>query len=529
MQSSLSIILKKVDYFQYFFGILYLFRETNRIYMEYQLLLWAVMSHMEKRIRSELDYLELEKATGYSIAHIRDVFASLTKYSLVKYMLLRKIENAAFDIVHTDKKLQEIWPLYGFKNADTFTRAFRRVTGVNPGKFKKAGITVGRRKLYTGSFGVGFQDDRILLGMQVRDSRKETGIMSNEIVRREKNIIYNVPKVGYGIHGVTPLPICLKACTDFLGGDISYAYIMAASGAAFRFAWNEKFWDGGNVGVEHAYDSTERIYEAGLGCVSGAYSMLSRNSRSTKEEFRNFVMANIDKGNPVIALGIIGPPEAGIVTGYREYGDTLLGWNFFQDIPDFGGNYEKDENGYYISNDWWENNDTRLMMVLGDLKKEKYGLKRVLGNAITALNGRTVSGMAKGIAAYDAWKKAILDEKEFPEGITMPNLAERLMCQGDAMDCLADGRKCAVLYFQSIIDDYPEHKDMIQTLISQYKISCKTAHSMFEIFGGYERGEKEMLLLKKKSVRQQIVGLIDKAKKADIKALGVMRELHSQL
>ena len=54
-----------------------------------------------------------------------------------------------------------------------------------------------------------------------------------------------------------------------------------------------------------------------------------------KSEFISFIKAKIDSGFPCIALGIIGPPEACIITGYRNNGDVLLGWNFFQDNPEY--------------------------------------------------------------------------------------------------------------------------------------------------------------------------------------------------
>lgn len=48
-----------------------------------------------------------------------------------------------------------------------------------------------------------------------------------------------------------------------------------------------------------------------------------------KAEFIDFIKKQIDKGYPCIALGIIGPPEACILTGYKDNGNILLRWNFF--------------------------------------------------------------------------------------------------------------------------------------------------------------------------------------------------------
>ena len=47
-------------------------------------------------------------------------------------------------------------------------------------------------------------------------------------------ILYNVPKVAYGIDGCTPFPLCIESCAKYLNVPISYAQAMVESGAAFR-------------------------------------------------------------------------------------------------------------------------------------------------------------------------------------------------------------------------------------------------------------------------------------------------------
>ena len=49
-------------------------------------------------------------------------------------------------------------------------------------------------------------------------------------------------------------PICVKAVSEYLGDDVSYAYIMAATGAAFRLVWNREMWDLSNVDIYHPDD-----------------------------------------------------------------------------------------------------------------------------------------------------------------------------------------------------------------------------------------------------------------------------------
>jgi len=116
---------------------------------------------VENRLKTDIQYAELEKETGFSLAHVRDVFARKTGKSLSAYILERKISNTAFEIAHTKNTLTVVSEKYGFSNPDTFTRAFRRVTGLTPSEFRKKKISVGRIKLCAGVYGVGFTPGEI--------------------------------------------------------------------------------------------------------------------------------------------------------------------------------------------------------------------------------------------------------------------------------------------------------------------------------------------------------------------------------
>ena len=129
--------------------------------MDYITVICSVIIYVENRLKTDISYKELEKETGYSIAHIRDVFVKKVERPLSKYILERKISNVAFEISHTKETLLTIAEKYGFKNPDTFTRAFRRITGLTPSEFRKNKITIGRIKLCVGVYGVGFTANEI--------------------------------------------------------------------------------------------------------------------------------------------------------------------------------------------------------------------------------------------------------------------------------------------------------------------------------------------------------------------------------
>lgn len=129
--------------------------------MDYYLTIWSVVVFVENRLQSDIDYTELERATGFSLAHIRDVFAKHTGKSLSRYILSRKIANAAFEIIHSEQNILDIAMKYGISNPDTFTRAFKRITALTPQEFRKRRCPVGRIKLCAGVYGVGILKQNI--------------------------------------------------------------------------------------------------------------------------------------------------------------------------------------------------------------------------------------------------------------------------------------------------------------------------------------------------------------------------------
>ena len=123
--------------------------------MDHYFTVWSVIVFVENRVQDKIDYAELEKATGFSLAHIRDVFAKMTGTTLSRYILSRKIANAAFEILHNHHSILYVATKYGFTNHDTFTRAFKRITGLTPSEFRKKRPPVRRIMLCAGMYGIG--------------------------------------------------------------------------------------------------------------------------------------------------------------------------------------------------------------------------------------------------------------------------------------------------------------------------------------------------------------------------------------
>jgi len=380
-----------------------------------------------------------------------------------------------------------------------------------------------------------------------KEINKETKKEINKAINSEdKNsiVLYGVSKVEYGAEGCTPYPMCLKSCANYLGQDVERDFTMVSTGAAFRLNWDTTSWNGGNVDVIHTFDNPETIYRLGVEALGREFNMITRNNKScdvkfgstynsdTKADFIEFIKNQIDKGHPCIALGIIGPAEACIITGYKENGNILLGWNFFQDAIEFAAGIKIDESGYFMSDQWWENNDTAAVISMGEKNKSLISNKKIIDNAIKVMTGRndikSGKSFAKGISAYDSWKRAILNEADFSVTV-LPVLAERLMCHGDAMDCLADGRNNGAIFMKKLSEEWKEQSNVCHSIENQFLKVTENIWKMAEVLGGYERNEKQMINFAKTEVRKQLAVLIEECKIADSKALEGLIQLSKSI
>ncbi|HEY3289928.1 MAG TPA: hypothetical protein VGK87_07370, partial [Anaerolineae bacterium] len=231
---------------------------------------------------------------------------------------------------------------------------------------------------------------------------------------------------------------------QFRGEPCDYDLLMGASGAAFRRLYNRD--DGGNIDLKYLHPEPMRRAAAVLN-----YDLheipLDRALMVTA------IKENIAMSRPVIGFGIIGPPEASIITGYDDGGDTLVGWSCFQ-------NDEKHEpfciepSGYSRRSPWFEmmqhGKNQPGLVVVGD-KKDSPGpsrrdiLKSTLAVAVnlerTTLRAELPDHIC-GLAAAEAWAAALEVDADFP--LDNPQaLGWRVMIHGDQCTMLEERRNAA--------------------------------------------------------------------------------------
>lgn len=481
--------------------------------MSYPSSVKATICYIEAHIKDEkFDFNELETRIRFSKAYIREIFIKNTGCTLAKYVRTRKVKCSTYELLYTRMTILEIAYLYGFSNPETYTRAFHKIIGMTPSKFRHIRPVIGREQLTVGVYGIGLLTDQ--------ERRSDIFMDKNVYKSNESTVLYGVPKIAYGVYGgYTPYPICLKACCEYLGEDLDYSFTMVSTAAAFRLVWNKECWDLSNVDIFHTLEETNAIYGIGANALGREFSFLCREENTTKQEVIDFIKKHIDEGYPCIALGIIGPPEPCIITGYRKHGEELLGWNFFQNDPEFAANIEIDESGYFICNNWWENTDTHAVMCMGAVQGEKISSTKILSTAVSVLTGREEYGYCKGIKAYDAWKNALLKKKDFAVTDNLFVLFEKMLCQLDAMSCITDGRANAAAYFKILAENHLDKKETFINIADLFTRCVEVIENMRKLFGDDSNMEGMLEKLATEHVRNDVCKLIDDAKELDRKAL----------
>lgn len=367
-------------------------------------------------------------------------------------------------------------------------------------------------------------------------------------------LLEEVPRVHFydgGTHAPEsePFSSCLRACLEFMGDDRgytkisvggspwelskTYVYIMGTSGAAFRLTWNSKRWDLANTSINvMASDPLEPIHRA-FEAVGRAYEAVGnrRNKFMGHEEtdffsvheeydyFRPRIVESIgDRRRPVLAFGVIGPPECCVITGYDEHGEVIMGWNFFQDFPELNAGVQFEPSGMFRKRDWFP--DTLGLIIIGEEQEkppQREIYREALKWALEIAHTPKVHDYHSGLAAYTAWAQALLQDDAFPPD-DMAVLREHHMVHNGGLGALAEARWYASLFLNELAEHEPIMADHLSAAADCYQAQHDLMWEIWNLMGGNDFSDDRVRQLAEPAVRQQIAPLILRARDKEAEA-----------
>ena len=482
--------------------------------MDNTILINAIIRFVESYIKENINYSDLEKTVGMSYRYLREEFRNYTKMPLKQYINTRKIANIIFEMETTDKPLLTLATDYGFDAYDTFTRCFKREISITPQQYKKENRRTVERKLIGMGTYAPVVTDMQMPKLQFSD------------LQEDSYILYGVPKVEFSNGKCTPFPACLESMLSYIGQrkNHSYTWLMATSGVAFRFCWNAGKWDMSNSNImnitpQNPWEPYERAYQA-----AGWKCNIIEKNNLTKEIFTTYIVNNINKGNPVIALGVVGPPEACIITGYNENGAGLFGWSYFQDNPEFSANAEIEKSGYFLCSKWWDNPETTAIITLGE-RTSIPKLREILHHIYSILTMQSAGIYQAGQNAYQSWANDISNDIAFRGSSITPILLNRFFCQADAETMIGEGRYWGAQFFRQLGEEQTHIADLCFQAADLLTETARYAQQMTAIRQGDKQTEEAIEMLCKPETRKEIVSLIKKAKETEKRATTIISNL----
>jgi len=246
------------------------------------------------------------------------------------------------------------------------------------------------------------------------------------------------------------------------------------------------------------------------------YEMIIRTEGQNHEEiFRTKIIESIEKKRPVIAYGIIGPPDEGIVTGYDKNGQILVGRSYFHDSS----------KGYYEKDDWYES--CLGLILIGNKKKSPHKSDiylEALKWAVLLANTPDLKELANnnrhlGFAAFDVWIDALKNDAYFPKD----NVNElTLACQihsNVTLSGLLDSRRAGVGFLKGMADDIEAGKNDILKAIIAYEEEIVVLTKGMKLVPFSWQSEEKRRQIADPTLRSNLADLILKAKEKEIQAV----------
>jgi hypothetical protein len=256
----------------------------------------------------------------------------------------------------------------------------------------------------------------------------------------ERIVLANVPRINMYEGGPrcpedVGFPSAMRAVLEYLGEDVgcdhcrpqgrkwnmhcSYAYFIGITGYGAMMTWAGP--DLYTFSLDHLPGDPREPYRAAFEAVG--YGVEFVDKAAGEALYRQKIIESIQKGRPVISFGIVGPPEAVLITGYDQGGDILTGWSMFQGEPVFNTGLEfepagPDGKAYFRKQGWFETaGDLIIVGEAGGMPDQGKVFEHSLARALEVMrtpevsrNGYTVP---TGTAAFNAWVEYLVRDENF--------------------------------------------------------------------------------------------------------------------
>ena len=373
---------------------------------------------------------------------------------------------------------------------------------------------------------------------QPQPGKKDSEVnQPDTVVTHSRRVLKEVPRVGFypDMRQHEPerspedliFPSCMRAVMEYLGHpEYDYIHFVGVTGAGFFLNWKEG-WHGDNVAIYYMASVAEhtRLFHYAFdatGYPNVCVSLKGENAIS-EDEAKQRIIGSIDAGVPVLAHGVVGPPETCIIAGYDEAGDVLIGWSFFQAHDDQIQRIEFEPNGMFRKRNWYKETwDLQLFGARGAPTAPREVRRQSLEWAVKVVRTPgTWGGRHNGLAAYDAWAEHLLRDQDITLDGAMPEGSNEtpFYVHDDAVGTVAESRHYVSKYLIRLAQAEPKMRAYLLKAAECYSREHDLMWEVWNCCGGNGRSRKHIERFADTATRRRIVELVHEAKREDEKAI----------
>jgi AraC family transcriptional regulator len=102
-------------------------------------LIAQAVDFIEENLQEPIGVAEMADAVGYSLYHFCRTFNQVTHHTPYDYLMRRRLAEAAQRLLQGDERIVDVAFAYQFNSHETFSRAFKRVFGMQPSQLREQG------------------------------------------------------------------------------------------------------------------------------------------------------------------------------------------------------------------------------------------------------------------------------------------------------------------------------------------------------------------------------------------------------
>ncbi len=463
---------------------------------------------LEENLLESISAEDVAKNVHASEDYFQKIFNIVTGYSVSEYLRNRRLSLAGQELLGGQVKVIDAALKYRYETPESFAKAFSRFHGISPSSIR----TSERLKTFS----------RITLQIKVQGGFG----MSVKLDVRSVGFIQNLKNDMRSPESFA-LPACVTSLMEYIGEDARwqtirahnreytkrklYDAILAATGMAFGLLWHPEVCPSSfDLMQVNDHDTTiRRAFDyVGYDC-----EIVERTDANFKDMKRR-ITHSIDAGRPVLAFGIVGPPECSIVCGYDSGGDTLFGWSHFQSNDPA----DCELNGMFRTSDWHKN--VWKIVVCGEKKTPQTALLDIIRHGIAITTANDLDGYLAGIAAYDAWADYVANPAY--ESISDDELRGRYWFHDMLVGNYAESR----CYLGDFLRDAARDDPALIKTAAYYGEIHDTCWQIWAAAGGWQN-PKSYKALRDAEKRETIAKLIRKVQGLDFAAVDVLKAWES--